>query len=550
MKTQRHYLALVTLNLLLIGAVALFASGSITRARGLLVQTTPQTITYQGMLSDGGAGADGWYNLTFQIYAAETGGLPLWQESHSGVTVDNGAFAVVLGYDTPFPSDLFHLPERWMEIHVDGAPLTPRQQFASVPYALNADTVDGLDASELGGGLPAGAVVSFPYGSAPTGFTAKPDALGQDVGPWTPIAEPPAPTTSCWEPLWTGSKFICWYAPGFGGQSGAVYDPVGDSWSSMSVTNAPTATGQLIWTGSEMLAWGGAFGKPLQSGARYDPATNSWTPMSTANAPSARNEPYMVWTGSYLLVWGGSDPTTYDELHDGALYSPGSDSWTTISTTGAPSVDDAVVEWINGRLVVWGGRDTSTGPYYNTGAVYYPSANSWSAMSTTNAPTRCDSRAAALNAGTRLIVWGGSVPNGSDCDGTNTGATYSPQTNSWNTMSTPATSYGSHKFWTGSEMAVRGAYHLGLYNPTTNVWRRIPYHLGYVSEETDWKKMAVAGDYLFTGGGIFDLAAGRWISSEALGFKDTRTPAVAGGEIFWLPRLRHTIEIVYPYVKE
>ena len=41
MKIQRHYIALVILNLLRIGAVALFASGSITRARGLLVQTTP-----------------------------------------------------------------------------------------------------------------------------------------------------------------------------------------------------------------------------------------------------------------------------------------------------------------------------------------------------------------------------------------------------------------------------------------------------------------------------------------------------------------------------
>ena len=46
----------------------------------------------------------------------------------------------------------------------------------------------------------------------------------------------------------------------------------------------------------------------FNTGGRYDPATDSWRPTSTQNAPSARSGPTAVWTGSEMIVWGGGLP--------------------------------------------------------------------------------------------------------------------------------------------------------------------------------------------------------------------------------------------------
>jgi hypothetical protein len=55
-----------------------------------------------------------------------------------------------------------------------------------------------------------------------------------------------------------------------------------------------------------MLVWGGlgALGE-LNTGGAYNPPTNTWTSMTTTNAPSAREFHTAVWTGARMLVWGG-----------------------------------------------------------------------------------------------------------------------------------------------------------------------------------------------------------------------------------------------------
>ncbi len=62
-----------------------------------------------------------------------------------------------------------------------------------------------------------------------------------------------------------------------------------------------------------MIVWGG-FGCTTQicqtttylnDGARYSPSANNWVTTSATNAPSARVSPTAVWTGSEMIVWGG-----------------------------------------------------------------------------------------------------------------------------------------------------------------------------------------------------------------------------------------------------
>jgi len=93
--------------------------------------------------------------------------------------------------------------------------------------------------------------------------------------------------------------------------TGGLYDPVANSWTPTSLTNVPTprAAPTLVWTGTEMIAWGGTAGvnhqRDANTGGRYNPVTNSWRPTSTIEAPSARDLHSAVWTGTEMIVFGG-----------------------------------------------------------------------------------------------------------------------------------------------------------------------------------------------------------------------------------------------------
>ena len=266
--------------------------------------------------------------------------------------------------------------------------------------------------------------------------------------------------------VWTGSEMIVW-----GGNNGGVlntggrYNPSTDSWIATSTTNAPTARDShtAVWTGSEMIVWGGEGGGSgyLYTGGRYDPSTDSWT--ATANGPSGRLSHTAVWTGSEMIVWGGYDP---DLSNTGVRYNPSTNSWTATSTTNAPTARAYhTAVWSGSEMIVWGGEGFGD---YNTGGRYDPSTDSWTATSTTNAPSARLGHTAVW-IGSEMIIWGGG--NGSDF---NTGGRYNPSTDSWTATSTTnaLTARSGHTaVWTGSEMIVWGPGSTGgRYNPSTDSW--------------------------------------------------------------------------------
>jgi N-acetylneuraminic acid mutarotase len=274
--------------------------------------------------------------------------------------------------------------------------------------------------------------------------------------------------------VWTGSEMIVW-----GGQGGSElfntggrYNPSTDSWTATSIINAPSAriSNTAVWTGNEMIVWGGyADSGPSNTGGRYNPITDSWTAISTTNAPSARNFHTAVWTGSAMIVWGGDDNSGF--LNTGGRYRPSTDSWTATSTTNAPSARDLhTAVWTGSEMIVWGGF-AGINMFLNTGGRYNPNTNSWIVPSTTNAPSaRCWHT--AIWTGTEMIVWGG-IPY------VKTGGRYNPTTNSWTTTSTtnaPSSRSWHTAVWTGSEMIVWGGQAGQLFNtgrrydPGTDSW--------------------------------------------------------------------------------
>src|SRR5438093_6733188 len=133
------------------------------------------------------------------------------------------------------------------------------------------------------------------------------------------------------------------------GPSGCV-----DNWAATSTINAPTGRYEhtAVWTGSEMIVWGGEF-PASNTGGGYNPSTDSWTATSTTNAPSARYDHTAVWTGSGMIVWGGLGGG-----NTGGRYNPSTDSWTTTSTTSAPTARQGhTAMWTGSEMTLWGGFD-------------------------------------------------------------------------------------------------------------------------------------------------------------------------------------------------
>jgi len=112
----------------------------------------PQTVSYQGFLTDsGGAPVDTTVSITFKIYNVDLGGIPLWTDTQS-VDVNQGVYSVTFESTpaNPFPPSMTFNIEYFLGVQVGAdAEMTPRQAFTAVPYALNADRVDGKDSTDL-----------------------------------------------------------------------------------------------------------------------------------------------------------------------------------------------------------------------------------------------------------------------------------------------------------------------------------------------------------------------------------------------------------------
>jgi len=82
-----------------------------------------------------------------------------------------------------------------------------------------------------------------------------------------------------------------------------------DTWTATSTPHAPPGREghTAVWTGSEMIVWGGDSRNGIVStGGRYNPVSDDWIKTSNTNPPSAREFHTAVWTGSEMIVWGGT----------------------------------------------------------------------------------------------------------------------------------------------------------------------------------------------------------------------------------------------------
>ncbi len=79
----------------------------------------------------------------------------------------------------------------------------------------------------------------------------------------------------------------------------------------------------IVWIGRDR-------GSQFNDGGRYNPTTDTWTLLSTDGAPSPREDHTVVWTGGEMIVWGGG-PNGGGVFQDGGRYNPATAAWAAVN---------------------------------------------------------------------------------------------------------------------------------------------------------------------------------------------------------------------------
>lgn len=296
------------------------------------------------------------------------------------------------------------------------------------------------------------------------------------------------------------------------------------SWTATSTINAPSprVDATAVWTGEEMVVWGGFNGGYLNTGGRYNPATDSWQPVSMVNAPLGRTKHAAIWTGNEMIVWGGSPTTTI-----GGRYNPTTDTWAPVTTIYVVAYSYPAVIWTGGEMVVWGG---------NSGLRYDPVTDTWQSVAWLYDPKERFGHTGVWT-GSEMIIWGGvTYPD----IVSNTGGRYNPNTDSWSsiTNTTAPYSYQHIAQWTGSEMLVWGGT-TGInnsnagyrYNPVTDTWNEFSTLKALIARSSPFsvwtgQKLIVWGGGDLNSGGSYDPSTESWNLMSFTGAPSGRTYGV------------------------
>lgn len=374
--------------------------------------------------------------------------------------------------------------------------------------------------------LLAGAVLvaSRPEGEATltagsTASTAGPEvqrATGGPIAPGEARLLPPSPLSgrSTMASVWTGTEMLIWGGDGERQHDdGAAYEPRRASWrllpkGPLAPRNAPAA----VWTGKEMLLWGGHSKRVAYAdGAAFDPAVGTWrriadAPLRSAGAPQGR------WTGTEMLVMVGLNGT------DAMAYNPASDTWRRLpGPPGQMTGPEPAVVWTGSHLV----------------AVLLPVGSSEAGIFTLDPAGKTWTELPRLGIGGAM---GGGPPSLIRLAWTGdrllavagrTASVLDPGATSWTgVVQLPANVIPGGRFavWTGRELLLSNSDSEALViDPVSRTWRATP--AGGV-KQGEQPAAVWANDALLVWGGFPDVAEGVMLRPSALPGQESPTAAV------------------------
>jgi N-acetylneuraminic acid mutarotase len=330
-----------------------------------------------------------------------------------------------------------------------GAPTTPAatggtwHRVAAAPFSVGA----GLNAVWTGRGLLVYGLTGLsPDGSA-LHAVERAALYDPSTNRWRELTAPPPPTRypAAGRALWSGRELLVW--------GGRALDPARDRWRLL--PSPPDGGGIVVWTGREMLGWGGGCcGDATAGGAAYDPATNAWRRLARSPLPPTQR-PLGVFTGRELVVVvSGLDPDGRPypaRFALAAAYDPSTDTWRRL-----PPLPQHAARF--GGTAVWDGHEVlvvATGARSRAAFALDPTARRWRRLATM---PRGRIGATAVWTGRRLLLVGGRIPTSSEPVLPARALVYVPRRNRWSVLP-PASMRrrdGAAAVWTGRTLFVVG----------------------------------------------------------------------------------------------
>lgn len=412
-----------------------------------------------------GSNTGGIYNLATETWiATPTNGAPSPRANHTAVVL-NGQMIVWGGTNDETGGRYDLATSTWAPTTQAGAPLARDYHTAVVAG----------DEMIVWGGIFSGNALrdGGRYNPISNSWIAIPVSAGAPEARFNHTA------------VWTGKEMLVWGGQSFGNlggelNSGGRYDPVSKKWSAISEVNTPSPryAHTAVWTGEEMIVWGGSITQSsvgTKTGGRYRPDTDTWLPTGGSKEPETRFGHSAIWTGNRMIIWGGY--SEIEHLRSGGAYSPDTAQWTQLPQNSLNPRSGHTAVWTGEDMIIWGG--TGANGSLNTGMYYTPTTNAWTDIATDGAPSARYGHTAVWT-GTQMIVWGGYDANGYQKNG----GRYTPDAPAWTTMTTsnaPSARNGHAAVWTGDAMVVwggagdGGAVNTGgRYLPATNAWWALP----------------------------------------------------------------------------
>jgi hypothetical protein len=218
----------------------------------------------------------------------------------------------------------------------------------------------------------------------------------------------------------------------------------------------------VLWTGREMLVWGGAERVEPQrgfvDGARYDPRTDTWQALAEPGLRSPYPAAQTIWTGTAMLALGPARDLAYQPVA-GASYDPATDAWTFLTDPELLSLYDFQAVWTGVEALLWGGCASGDQPVAEHR--FDPASGTCAELSASSG-LDCRSDAAIVWTGRELIVWGGdaALSEGGRAP-TSTGRRFDLGDGRWRAMplsGIPSARSGAHAVWTGYAVLVSGGH--------------------------------------------------------------------------------------------
>jgi len=287
-------------------------------------------------------------------------------------------------------------------------------------------------------------------------------------------------------------------------------------------------------------------GRATKAGEETRPAA-SWQPLPEAPIVG-RLGPSAVWTGTEMIIWGGTARSGKIESgYEGAAYNSTARTWRTIAPSPPGVEGGAAVVWTGDEMVVWA-SNSPDGPV--GAAVYDPSTDSWRRLP--SGPLGKREGYSSVWTGKELIVVGGSL---GDTLAKPVAAALDPRTGSWRLLAALDRVTGLMPspglVWDGDEIFVMGSVCVNrsscsptllAHDPATDALRKIDLAKAPIAPQQQLKLIGVSGtDLVFSTVGLanvrifivrYDPTTGSWSRKGA--FAPFPVPVGAYTQTAWL----------------